>query len=96
MAALAAELRPGDRVAILSNGGFGGIHEKLLQALGEVHEANGRPRKRPAAVFRALPPDELERAGVPRRTAPLWKARSDVCYKSPAFTQRMLPSVRRP
>ena len=31
--ALARELRPGDRVAILSNGGFGGIHEKLLQAL---------------------------------------------------------------
>ncbi|HEY8231454.1 MAG TPA: UDP-N-acetylmuramate:L-alanyl-gamma-D-glutamyl-meso-diaminopimelate ligase [Vicinamibacteria bacterium] len=32
--ALAAELRAGDRVAILSNGGFGAIHEKLLQALG--------------------------------------------------------------
>jgi UDP-N-acetylmuramate: L-alanyl-gamma-D-glutamyl-meso-diaminopimelate ligase len=32
--ALAAELRSGDRVAILSNGGFGGIHEKLLRALG--------------------------------------------------------------
>jgi UDP-N-acetylmuramate: L-alanyl-gamma-D-glutamyl-meso-diaminopimelate ligase len=31
--ALAADLRPGDRVAVLSNGGFGGIHEKLLQAL---------------------------------------------------------------
>jgi UDP-N-acetylmuramate: L-alanyl-gamma-D-glutamyl-meso-diaminopimelate ligase len=34
--ALAAELREGDRVAILSNGGFGGIHEKLLAALGGV------------------------------------------------------------
>jgi UDP-N-acetylmuramate: L-alanyl-gamma-D-glutamyl-meso-diaminopimelate ligase len=33
VAALAAELRSGDRVAILSNGGFGGIHEKLLNAL---------------------------------------------------------------
>jgi UDP-N-acetylmuramate: L-alanyl-gamma-D-glutamyl-meso-diaminopimelate ligase len=31
--ALEAELRPGDRVAILSNGGFGGIHDKLLRAL---------------------------------------------------------------
>jgi UDP-N-acetylmuramate: L-alanyl-gamma-D-glutamyl-meso-diaminopimelate ligase len=30
---LVAELRPGDRVAILSNGGFGGIHDKLLRAL---------------------------------------------------------------
>jgi len=36
VSALAAELRPGDRVAILSNGGFGGIHEKLLQALAEA------------------------------------------------------------
>jgi UDP-N-acetylmuramate: L-alanyl-gamma-D-glutamyl-meso-diaminopimelate ligase len=31
--ALAPELREGDRVAILSNGAFGGIHEKLLAAL---------------------------------------------------------------
>jgi UDP-N-acetylmuramate: L-alanyl-gamma-D-glutamyl-meso-diaminopimelate ligase len=31
--ALLAYVRPGDRVAILSNGGFGGIHEKLLRAL---------------------------------------------------------------
>ncbi len=30
---LAAELQAGDRVVILSNGGFGGIHERLLQAL---------------------------------------------------------------
>jgi UDP-N-acetylmuramate: L-alanyl-gamma-D-glutamyl-meso-diaminopimelate ligase len=36
--ALVADLRPGDRVAILSNGGFGGIHDKLLRAL----EAAGR------------------------------------------------------
>jgi UDP-N-acetylmuramate: L-alanyl-gamma-D-glutamyl-meso-diaminopimelate ligase len=33
VAKLAAALRPGDRVAILSNGGFGGIHERLLEAL---------------------------------------------------------------
>jgi len=30
---LAAELREGDRVVVLSNGGFGGIHDKLLRAL---------------------------------------------------------------
>jgi UDP-N-acetylmuramate: L-alanyl-gamma-D-glutamyl-meso-diaminopimelate ligase len=30
---LAPELREGDVVAIMSNGGFGGIHEKLLAAL---------------------------------------------------------------
>jgi UDP-N-acetylmuramate: L-alanyl-gamma-D-glutamyl-meso-diaminopimelate ligase len=39
VASLAAELQPGDRVAILSNGGFGGIHEKLLRALAEAHGA---------------------------------------------------------
>ena len=33
--ALASELRAGDRVAILSNGGFGGIHDRLLNALSE-------------------------------------------------------------
>jgi UDP-N-acetylmuramate: L-alanyl-gamma-D-glutamyl-meso-diaminopimelate ligase len=31
--AVAAEARPGDRVVIMSNGGFGGIHGKLLAAL---------------------------------------------------------------
>ncbi|MBA3241541.1 MAG: UDP-N-acetylmuramate:L-alanyl-gamma-D-glutamyl-meso-diaminopimelate ligase, partial [Acidobacteria bacterium] len=30
---LAPELREGDVVAVMSNGGFGGIHEKLLDAL---------------------------------------------------------------
>ena len=33
VSALAAEARAGDQVVVLSNGGFGGIHEKLLQAL---------------------------------------------------------------
>ncbi|WP_028988976.1 UDP-N-acetylmuramate:L-alanyl-gamma-D-glutamyl-meso-diaminopimelate ligase [Thermithiobacillus tepidarius DSM 3134] len=32
-AALLAELRPGDHVLIMSNGGFGGLHERLLAAL---------------------------------------------------------------
>lgn len=32
---LAPELRAGDVVAIMSNGGFGGIHDKLLAALGK-------------------------------------------------------------
>ena len=31
--ALLAEVRDGDDVVIMSNGGFGGIHQKLLQAL---------------------------------------------------------------
>jgi len=33
VAAVVPELRPGDVVAILSNGGFGGIYEKLPQRL---------------------------------------------------------------
>ncbi len=38
---LAPEMREGDVVAVMSNGGFGGIHEKILNALkaGQVHEA---------------------------------------------------------
>ena len=30
---IARERRPGDLVVVMSNGGFGGIHRKLLQAL---------------------------------------------------------------
>ncbi len=33
VADMGAQLRPGDHVLVLSNGGFGGIHEKLLSAL---------------------------------------------------------------
>ncbi len=33
--AIATTARPGDHVLIMSNGGFGGIHEKLLKELGE-------------------------------------------------------------
>jgi UDP-N-acetylmuramate: L-alanyl-gamma-D-glutamyl-meso-diaminopimelate ligase len=33
VAAVASDCRPGDRVLVMSNGGFGGIHEKLLARL---------------------------------------------------------------
>jgi UDP-N-acetylmuramate: L-alanyl-gamma-D-glutamyl-meso-diaminopimelate ligase len=33
VAAIAREAAPGDLVAVMSNGGFGGIHRKLLTAL---------------------------------------------------------------
>ena len=33
VASVVAEARPGDRLIVMSNGGFGGIHEKLLAAL---------------------------------------------------------------
>jgi UDP-N-acetylmuramate: L-alanyl-gamma-D-glutamyl-meso-diaminopimelate ligase len=33
VAAVAAEARAGDRVLVMSNGGFGGVHGKLLAAL---------------------------------------------------------------
>jgi UDP-N-acetylmuramate: L-alanyl-gamma-D-glutamyl-meso-diaminopimelate ligase len=35
VATIAEEAREGDIVIVMSNGGFGGIHEKLLAALGE-------------------------------------------------------------
>ena len=33
VAAIVAEARAGDRVLVMSNGGFGGIHQRLLDAL---------------------------------------------------------------
>jgi UDP-N-acetylmuramate: L-alanyl-gamma-D-glutamyl-meso-diaminopimelate ligase len=39
VAAITPELRPGDVVAILSNGGFGGIYEKLPASLHAIYEA---------------------------------------------------------
>lgn len=35
VAAIAGEARPGDHILVMSNGGFGGIHEKLLARLGD-------------------------------------------------------------
>ena len=33
VAAIVAEARAGDHVLVMSNGGFGGIHDKILQRL---------------------------------------------------------------
>jgi UDP-N-acetylmuramate: L-alanyl-gamma-D-glutamyl-meso-diaminopimelate ligase len=33
VAAITAEAKPGDQVLVMSNGGFGGIHQKLLDRL---------------------------------------------------------------
>jgi len=40
VAGIAQEHRPGDLVVLMSNGGFGGIHQKLLRALGETERAS--------------------------------------------------------
>jgi UDP-N-acetylmuramate: L-alanyl-gamma-D-glutamyl-meso-diaminopimelate ligase len=32
---IAEEARPGDHILVMSNGGFGGIHDKLLARLGK-------------------------------------------------------------
>ena len=42
VAATAPEMRSGDVVAILSNGGFGGIYEKLPRALKNMREVRGQ------------------------------------------------------
>ena len=34
VAAVVAAARPGDQIIVMSNGGFGGVHQKLLEALG--------------------------------------------------------------
>ncbi|MGE5169757.1 MAG: UDP-N-acetylmuramate:L-alanyl-gamma-D-glutamyl-meso-diaminopimelate ligase [Rudaea sp.] len=38
VAAVAGEARPGDQVLVMSNGGFGGVHGKILDALGQRQE----------------------------------------------------------
>jgi UDP-N-acetylmuramate: L-alanyl-gamma-D-glutamyl-meso-diaminopimelate ligase len=38
VASIAKEHRPGDFVVLMSNGGFGGIHRKLLRALGGAEQ----------------------------------------------------------
>ncbi|HMM47380.1 MAG TPA: UDP-N-acetylmuramate:L-alanyl-gamma-D-glutamyl-meso-diaminopimelate ligase [Thiobacillaceae bacterium] len=48
---LTQDARPGDHVLMMSNGGFGGIHGRLLDALRERHEDA------------AAKPDERQRAG---------------------------------
>ena len=45
-AQLAAELRPGDHVVIMSNGSFGGLHERLAQALEESGKGDDREAAR--------------------------------------------------
>jgi UDP-N-acetylmuramate: L-alanyl-gamma-D-glutamyl-meso-diaminopimelate ligase len=40
VAGIAKEHRPGDLVVLMSNGGFGGIHQKLLRALGGAERAS--------------------------------------------------------
>jgi len=46
--AIAPDLRPGDVVAILSNGGFGGIYEKLPNRLREASRASAKGAGAPA------------------------------------------------
>jgi len=41
VSAVTEKARPGDTVVVMSNGGFGGIHEKLLEALGAPMEQGG-------------------------------------------------------
>jgi UDP-N-acetylmuramate: L-alanyl-gamma-D-glutamyl-meso-diaminopimelate ligase len=36
VAAIAGDARPGDHILVMSNGGFGDIHEKLLARLGDA------------------------------------------------------------
>jgi UDP-N-acetylmuramate: L-alanyl-gamma-D-glutamyl-meso-diaminopimelate ligase len=42
VAAVASEARPGDHVLVMSNGAFGGIHERLLAALAARGQAAHR------------------------------------------------------
>jgi UDP-N-acetylmuramate: L-alanyl-gamma-D-glutamyl-meso-diaminopimelate ligase len=43
VAQVAAEARSGDQILVMSNGGFGGIHGKLLTALAESGQLHSEP-----------------------------------------------------
>ena len=57
--AIAQEAREGDQVLVMSNGGFGGVHGKLLEALAPPAGAQGGW---PATVPAAVPAPEAMRA----------------------------------
>jgi len=42
--AVTAELRSGDHLLIMSNGGFGSVHEKLIECLQRRAAATGKPQ----------------------------------------------------
>ena len=50
MQGLAGKRVPGDHVLVMSNGGFGGLHEKLLAAL-RARRSRGRARMTRFALF---------------------------------------------
>jgi UDP-N-acetylmuramate: L-alanyl-gamma-D-glutamyl-meso-diaminopimelate ligase len=33
VSAIAKEAKPGDHILVMSNGGFGGVHQKILKAI---------------------------------------------------------------
>ena len=41
---IASQARPGDHVLVMSNGGFGGIHDKLLARLARMTDDQPQPR----------------------------------------------------
>lgn len=47
---IAQQALPGDHLVVMSNGGFGGIHDKLLQALRQKHSATKRSPLDPCAA----------------------------------------------
>ena len=65
--AIVAEARAGDHVLIMSNGGFGGIHEKLLARLSA--RFNSSPHSHKAQVMQRLWPSAAWRMSVPGASA---------------------------
>ncbi len=80
VATIAREHRPGDLVVLMSNGGFGGIHQKLLQAL-----RVGATTSFPLAARRSL--SHSSRQFTPRTTRrPLWLLVTRSGAAPPRFT----------
>ena len=89
------EHRPGDLVVIMSNGGFGGIHQKLLQALAHVTRAADCGSSSPATRRSS---SSSRRGSIPSINAPCdpSRRRRSGRRRSPASATSCRPTGRSP
>ena len=96
--AIVSDHRPGDLVVMMSNGAFGGIHGKLLQALARPHERlPNRPGGRLRAHRRVRGPDRSGRstrgAGRGRTAAGATDRRRSRCGADVSIGRRLFRSA---
>ena len=96
--ALAHVLRPGDHVLVMSNGGFGGVHAKLLERL-RAQPRRTRPNEERAGRAAAAAASRASRSSwsrPPRSAASCrWSRPSPTSSETPLFTWSVVQGLRR-